>query len=92
MNQHRKQARQANRAADAIAGSMVQTLLEMRPTFARQFDIDEQLVTLAIAQAAMGIAASAASKATGMVPEECAELKDRLNAVVFDAMNELLTE
>ena len=58
MNQHRKQARQANRAADAIAGSMAQTLLAMRPTFARQFDIDEQLVTLAIAQAAMGIAAT----------------------------------
>jgi hypothetical protein len=27
-----------------------------------------------------------------MEAEECAELKDRLNAVVFDAMNELLTE
>ena len=92
MNQHIEKARKANRAADAIAGSMARTLLEMRPTLARQFNIDEQLVTLAIAQAAMGIAASAASKATGMVEEECAELKDRLNAVVFDAMNELLTE
>jgi hypothetical protein len=92
VNQHIEKARKANRAADAIAGSMAQTLLEMRPTLAHQFNIDEQLVTLAIAQAAVGIAASAASRATGMVAEECAELKDRLNAVVFDAMNELLTE
>jgi hypothetical protein len=92
VNQHIEKAGKANRAADAIAGSMAQTLLEMRPIVAHQFNIDEQLVTLAIAQAAMGIAASAASKATGMVAEECAELKDRLNAVVFDAMNELLTE
>ena len=67
MNQHIEKARKANRAADAIAGSMAQTLLEMRPTFAHQFNIDEQLVTLAIAQAAVGVAASATSKATGMV-------------------------
>ena len=92
MNQHIEKARKANRAADAIASSMAQTLLEMRPTFARQFNIDEQLATLAIAQAAMGVGASAASEATGMVAKECAELKERLNAVVFDAMNELLTE
>jgi hypothetical protein len=91
VNQHLEKARKANRAADAIAGSMARTLLEMRPTLAHQFQLDEQLVTLAIAQDAMGIAASAAST-TGMVAEECAELKDRLNAVVFDAMNELLTE
>jgi hypothetical protein len=92
VNQHIEKARKANRAADAIASSMSRTLLEMRPALAHQFKLDEQLVTLAIARAAMGVAASAASKATGMVEEECAELKDRLSAVVFDAMNELLTE
>ena len=92
MNQHIEKARTANRAADAIASSMEKTLLEMRPAFAHRFNIDDELVSLAIAQAAMGIAASAASKATGMVDEECAELNDRLNEVVFDAMNELLTK
>jgi hypothetical protein len=89
VNQHIEKAQKANRAADAIAGSMAKTLWEMRPTVAHQFDLDEQLVTLAIAQAAVGIAASAASKATGIVEEE---LKDRLSAVVVDAMNELLSE
>jgi regulator of sigma D len=92
VNLHIEKAQKANRAADAIASSMAQTLLEMRPAFADRFDIDEQLVTLAIAQAAMGVAANAASKATGMLEEERAELNDRLNEVVFDAMNELLTE
>jgi hypothetical protein len=92
VNQHEVQARKANRAADAIEVSIVATLLDMQPTFANEFDLDEQLVTLAIAQAAMAIAANAASKATGMEAKECAELKDRLNAVVFDAMNELLSE
>ena len=92
MNHHEVQARKANRAADAIEGSIVATLLDMRPAFEHEFDLDEQLVTLAIAQAAMGVAAHAASKATGMEAKECAELKDRLNAVVFDAMNELLSE
>ena len=62
----------------------------MRSTFADRYDLDEQLVTLAIAKAAVGIAADAASQATGMVAEECNELEDRLHAVVFDAMNELL--
>jgi hypothetical protein len=91
VNQHIEKARKANRAADAIASSMTQTLLDMQPTFARRFNIDEQLVSLAIAQAAVGIAASAASKATGMEEAECAELNERLNEVVFEAMNELLT-
>jgi hypothetical protein len=64
----------------------------MRPTFAVQYDLDDQLVTLAIAQAAVGIAADAASQATGMGTEERIELEDRLHAVVFDAMSELLSE
>jgi hypothetical protein len=92
VDQHIDKAQKASRAAGAIASSMAQTLLEMRPAFAHRFDLDEQLVTLAIAQAAMGVAVSAPSKATGTLEEECAELNERLNEVVFDAMNELLTK
>jgi hypothetical protein len=71
---------------------MVKQLMAMRPAFARRFDLDDQLVTLAIAQAATGIAAAATSQATGMVPEECLEIETRLHAVLYDAMNELLVD
>ena len=92
MDLHKEKARKANRAASAISDAMVKKLTDMRPTFAVQYDLDDQLVTLAIAQAAVGIAADAASQATGMGTEEHIELEDRLHAVVFDAMNELLSE
>jgi hypothetical protein len=46
-------------------------------------------VTLAIAKAAMGIAAGAASEAIGMGTDECDELEERLYDVVYDAINEL---
>jgi hypothetical protein len=92
MDLHKEKARKANRAASAISDVMVKKLTDMRPTFAVQYDLDDQLVTLAIAQAAVGIAADAASQATGMGTEEHVELEDRLHAVVFDAMNELLSE
>jgi hypothetical protein len=45
---------------------MAKTLTDMRPSFAADYDLDDQLVTLAIAKAAVGIAADAASQATGM--------------------------
>ena len=64
----------------------------MRPTFAVQYDLDDQLVTLAIAEAAVGIAADAASQATGMGTDEHIELEGRLAAVVLNAMNKLLGE
>ena len=92
MDLHKEKARKANRAASAISDAMVKKLTDMRPTFAVQYDLDDQLVTLAIAQAAVGIAADAASQATGMGTEEHIELEDRLHAVVFDAMNKLLGE
>ena len=92
MDLHKEKARKANRAASAISDVIVNKLTDMRPTFAVRYDLDDQLVTLAIAQAAVGIAADAASKATGMGTEEHVELEDRLHAVVFDAMNKLLSE
>lgn len=92
MDLHKEKARKANRAASAISDVIVNKLTDMRPTFAVRYDLDDQLVTLAIAQAAVGIAADAASQATGMGTEEHVELEDRLHAVVFDAMNKLLSE
>ena len=90
MDLHKEKARKATRAASAISEEMVMKLTNMRPMFAVEYDLDDQLVTLAIAQAAVGIAADAASQATGMGTEEHIELEDRLHAVVFDAMNKLL--
>ena len=91
MDDNKEKALKANRAADAIGDAMVKTLAGMRPTLAVKYDLDEQLITLAIAQAAVDIAADAASQATGMGEAEQCELENRLHDVVFDAMNELLT-
>src|SRR5215212_1629584 len=63
---HKEKARKANHAASAISNMMNKKLTDMRPDFAAKYDLDDQLVTLAIAQAAVGIAANAASQATGM--------------------------
>ena len=90
MDLHKEKARKANHAASAISDVMVEKLTDMRADFADKYDLDDQLVTLAIAQAAVGIAAVAASQATGMDADEHIKLEDRLHAVVFDAMNELL--
>ena len=88
MDQRKEIARNADRAAEAIGDAMVKTLVDMRPTIAEQYNLDDHLVTLAIAKAAMVITADAASQASGMVAEDCHELEDRLHAVVLDAMNE----
>ena len=90
MDLHKEKARKANHAANAISDVMVKKLTDMRPAFAAKYDLDDQLVTLAIAQSAVGIAADAASQATGMGTDEHIELEERLHAVVFDAMNDLL--
>lgn len=92
MDVRQEKARKADRAASAIGDAIVKTLLDMRPTFAARFHLDEQLVTLAIAKAAVGIAADAASQATGMAWNENVELEERLQDVIFDAMNELLCD
>jgi hypothetical protein len=92
VNQHQEKAHKANRAVDAIGHEMAKTLTKMRPSVAVEYDLDDQLVTLAIAKAAVGLAANAASQATGMGTDEHIELQDRLHEVVFDAMNELLSE
>jgi hypothetical protein len=72
-----------------LATRWKKTLADLRPTFAAAYDLDDQLVTLAIAKAAMGIAAGAASEAIGMGTDECDELEERLYDVVYDAINEL---
>jgi hypothetical protein len=91
LKRNKEKATKANRAASAISEAMVKTLTDMRPAFAAKYDLDDQLVTLAIAQAAVGIAANAASQATGMCSADHVVLEDRLHEVVFDAMNELLS-
>jgi hypothetical protein len=92
LKRNKEKARKAKRAASAISEAMVKTLTDMRPAFAVKYDLDDQLVTLAIAQAAVGIAANAASQATGLGAADHIELEDRLHEVVFDAMNELLSK
>jgi hypothetical protein len=92
MDLHKEKARKADRAVSAIGDAMAKTLTDMRPTFAAEYDLDDQLVTLAIAKAAVGIAADAASQATGMKADKYDELEQRLHMVVFDAMTELLSD
>jgi hypothetical protein len=87
-----EKAEKADRAANAIGEVIVKTLTDMRPELATEYELDDQLVTLAIAKAAVGIAADATSQATGMGDAASNDLEDRLQAVVFDAMNDLLED
>jgi hypothetical protein len=87
-----EKAHTANLAASAIRYAVSKTLHDMAPAFAVQYDLDEQLVILAIAQAALGVAVIATSEATGMASDDVIVLEDRLHGVVFDAMNELLND
>jgi hypothetical protein len=92
VNQNKEKARKANQAVDAIGHELAAKLTKMRPSVAVEYDLDDQLVTLAITKAAVGLAADAASQATGMGTDEYNQLEERLHEVVFDAMNELLGE
>ena len=78
------QVDKATQAADAIA----KKLTDLRPAVAAEYDLDDQLVTLAIAKAAVEIVANAASQATGMETKKSNELEDRLYEVVYEAMDE----
>jgi hypothetical protein len=92
MDLYQEKAQKADRAASAIGDALAKTLTEMRSDFAFKYDLDDQLITLAIAKAAVGIAADATSQATGMADAASTNLEDRLQAVVFDAMNVLLDD
>ena len=82
------QVEKATQAADAIGDAIEKKLTDLRPTVAAEYDLDDQMVTLAIAKAAVEIVANAASQATGMETEKSHELEDRLYEVVYEAMDE----
>ena len=90
MDSHQDKADKANCAADAITETMVKALEDLRPAIAAKYDLDDQLATLAIAQAAVGIAVGATSQATGMPEEKSNELEGRMQEVVYEAMCDLL--
>jgi len=78
----------ATMAADAIGDAIEKKLTDLRSTVAAEYDLDDQMVTLAIAKAAVGIVANATSQATGMEAEKSNELEDKLYEVVYDAIDE----
>jgi hypothetical protein len=73
----------------AIGQAITKTLADLRPTFAHEYDLDNQLVTLAIAKASVGVAADAASEAVGIRTDECNELEERLHDVIYEVISEL---
>jgi hypothetical protein len=89
MDKRTEKAHRANRAASAFGQAMIRTLTDLRPTMAAAYNLDDQLVTLAIAKASVGIAADAASEAVGMATDECDELEERLHDVISDAISEM---
>jgi hypothetical protein len=91
MDRRTEKAKKANRAASAIGEVMMKTLLDLRPSIADSYDLDDQLVRLAIAKASVGVAADAASEAVGMASGECDELEGRLHDVISEALSELET-
>jgi regulator of sigma D len=88
MELHQDKVQQATLAADAIGDAIEKKLSDIRPAVAAEYDLDDQLVTLAITKAAVAMVASAASQATGMGTEKVNELEDRLYKVVYEAMDE----
>ena len=88
MELHHDKVEKATQAADAIGDAIEEKLTDLRATVAAEYDLDDQLVTLAIAKAAVEIVANAASQATGMEAEKSNELEDRLYEVVYEAMDE----
>ena len=88
MELHQDKVEQATLAADAIGDAIEKKLTDLRPALAAEYDLDDQLVTLAIAKAAVGIVANATSQAAGMETEKSNELEDRLYEVVYEAMDE----
>lgn len=88
MELHDDKLEKATLAADAIGDAIEEKLTDLRATVAAEYDLDDQLVTLAIAKAAVEIVANAASQVTGMETEKSNELEDRLYKVVYDAMDE----
>jgi hypothetical protein len=88
MELHHDKVEKATLAADAIGDAIEEKLTDLRATVAAEYDLDDQLVTLAIAKAAVEIVANAASQATGMETEKSNELEDRLYEVVYEAMDE----
>ena len=88
MEIHQDKVEKATLAADAIGDAIERKLTDLRPTVAAEYDLDDRMVTLAIAKAAVEIVANAASQATGMETEKSHELEDRLYEVVYEAMDE----
>jgi len=88
MGLHQDKVEKATLAADAIGDAIEKKLTDLRPTVAAEYDLDDQMVTLAIAKAAVEIVANAASQATGMETDKSHELEDRLYEVVYEAMDE----
>jgi hypothetical protein len=87
MDRRKEKAEKANRAASAIGRAITKTLAELRPAFADAYDLDDQLLTLAIAKASVGVAADAASEAVGLRTDECDELEGRLHDVISEAIS-----
>jgi hypothetical protein len=88
MELRQDKVQQATLAADAIGDAIEKKLIGMRAAVAAEYDLDDQLVTLAITKAAVGIVATAASQVTGMGTDAFNELEDRLYEVVAEAMDQ----
>jgi hypothetical protein len=87
MDRRKEKAERANRAASAIGQAITKTLKGLRPQVADAYDLDDQLVKLAIAKASVGVAADAASEAVGLRADECNELEGRLHDVLSEAIS-----
>jgi len=89
MNSRQEKADKANQAACAIGEALTQTVDDLRSTLITSYELDDQLITLAIAKASVSLAAEATSEIAGMETDECAELEERLYEVIFDAISDL---
>jgi hypothetical protein len=88
MDSHQNEARKVNHAATEIADALATTLTDVRSQLQSKYELDAQLLYLAISKAAATLAATSAAQAAGLTPREALEMNQKIERTVLDVMYE----
>ena len=76
-----------NTAATELAESIAGTAMDLIPQIQTTYKLEGHLVNLVLARAWVRCAVAATSQVTRMTVEECAQLEQRINQAITDAVN-----
>ena len=88
MASRQEDARKVNHAAGEIAEALAKTLTDVQSMLQSKYNLDAQLLYLAISRAAATIAATSAAQAAGLTPREAFEMNQKIERTVLDLMYE----